>query len=139
MAVQVLFTSHELVTVKVTLLVPPHLSGAPVLLLLKTGLHPPVREAVFSHALNLAFTVSCVKQIGSVLLVGQVKTTAGALVTVKVAIQETGGSQSLVTVKVTVVVPPHARGAPVLLLVSTGLQPPEKLTVANQAANLVFI
>lgn len=37
--------------------------------------------------------------------------------------------------KVTVAEPPQKDGAPVLLLVKTAPQPPEKLAVANQAAN----
>lgn len=62
--------------------------------------------------------------------------TGGAGLTVNVAEQVFGASQSLVTVNVTVVVPPQANGAPVLLLVNTGLQPPVAETVANQMANL---
>ena len=66
-------------------------------------------------------------------LLGQVKTT-GEELTVKVAMQVFGASQLLVTVKVTVLLPPHAGGAPVLLLVSTELQPPLNETVASQVA-----
>ncbi len=40
--------------------------------------------------------------------------------------------------KVTVVEPPQAGGAPVLLLVKTPLQPPEADAVANHVANAVF-
>jgi hypothetical protein len=66
-----------------------------------------------------------------VLFVGQLSTTAGALVTVKEAEQVTGAEQVLVTVHVTVVEPPQAEGAPALLLEIAALQPPEKLTVVN--------
>jgi hypothetical protein len=44
----------------------------------------------------------------------------------------------LVTVNVTVVEPPQAAGAPVLLLVKTALQPPVKLAVANQFVKAVL-
>ena len=42
-------------------------------------------------------------------------------------------------VKVTVVEPPQASGAPELLLVKTPLQPPEAEAVANQVANEALI
>jgi hypothetical protein len=42
-------------------------------------------------------------------------------------------------VKVTVVLPPQALGAPVLLFVRTPLQPPLALAVASQVAKAVFI
>jgi hypothetical protein len=41
-------------------------------------------------------------------------------------------------VKVTVVLPPQADGAPVLLFVKTPLQPPLALAVANHVAKAVF-
>jgi hypothetical protein len=41
-------------------------------------------------------------------------------------------------VKVTVVEPPQAEGAPVLLFVNTPLQPPLAETVANQAEKAAF-
>jgi hypothetical protein len=41
-------------------------------------------------------------------------------------------------VKVTVVEPPQAEGAPVLLFVNTPLQPPVPETVASQLAKAVF-
>jgi hypothetical protein len=58
---------------------------------------------------------------------------------VNVAEQVFGDSQSLVTVNVTVVVPPHANGAPVLLFVNTGLHPPVAETVASHVVNLALI
>lgn len=69
-----------------------------------------------------------------VLLVAQFKTTVGALVTVKDAEQVTGDSQEEVTVQVTVFDPPHAKGAPELLLEMLVLHPPEKLTVVSHVA-----
>lgn len=72
-------------------------------------------------------------------LTGQFSVTAGAVVTVKVALQVFGLSQPLVTVKVTVVVPPQAFGAPVLLLVTEVLQPPVTVTVVSQVLNLLSI
>ena len=63
-------------------------------------------------------------------------TTAGAGVTVKVAVQVFGASQSEVTVKVAVATPPQAEGAAGLLLESTPLQPPVKEAVVFQALNL---
>jgi hypothetical protein len=42
-------------------------------------------------------------------------------------------------VKVTVVDPPQANGAPVLLLVNTLLHPPLAAAVANQVLNWVFM
>ena len=72
-------------------------------------------------------------------LEGQVNTTAGAAVTVKVAMQVFGASQSLVTVKVTVLEPPQAKGAPVLLFVRTALQPPLFIAVASQLLYFVLM
>lgn len=49
-AEQVLSGSHVEVTVQVTVLEPPHLSGADPPLLEITALHPPVNVAVANHA-----------------------------------------------------------------------------------------
>lgn len=133
-AVHVLLASQSEVTVNVTVLTPPHLFGAPVLLLVNTALHPPDLLAVASQVAKSASTSACVLQESSVLLTGQVRTTAGAAVTVKVLLQVCVVEHTSVTVKVTVLEPPHLSGAPVLLLVSTGLQPPETVAVANQLA-----
>ena len=65
---------------------------------------------------------------------GQLSTTAGAAVTVKDALHVLSTSHELVTVKVTVFVPPHASGAPVLVLVNVALHPPLVLTVASHVA-----
>lgn len=64
---------------------------------------------------------------------------AGAVVTVKVAEQVLVVSQVLVTEKVTVVAPPQLFGAPVLLLVNTGLHPPDVVTVPSHVANLLLM
>ena len=53
-AVQVLGGSQPLVAVKVTVVEPPQGDGAPVLLLLKEVLQPPVALAVASQAVNAA-------------------------------------------------------------------------------------
>ena len=66
-------------------------------------------------------------------------TTAGAAVTEKVAEQLMGPSQSLVTVKVTVVEPPQAFGAPELLLFNMELHPPLTVAVASQSLNFWLI
>jgi hypothetical protein len=68
-----------------------------------------------------------------------VRTTAGAAVTVKVAEHVTGLAQELVTVNVTVFVPPQASGAPLLSFVKVVLQPPLLLAVPNQVANFESI
>src|SRR4029450_6167548 len=79
-ALQVLGASHELVTVNVTVLAPPHLSGAPELLLVtdpRTQL-PPDAVAVASHAVNALFTCVCVRQAAIVVLPAQFKVTLEA-------------------------------------------------------------
>ena len=135
-ALQVLVVSQLLVTEKVTVVVPPHALGAPVLLLVIMTLQPPVTVMEFNQLVNFELIESCDWQMPSVRAVGQVTTTDGALVTVNVAVQVFGASQSLATVKVTVLLPPQAGGAPVLLLVNTALQPPDLVAVASQLAYL---
>lgn len=49
-AEQVLGPSHVLVTVQVTVLEPPHLSGADPPLFESVALHPPLKVAEFNHA-----------------------------------------------------------------------------------------
>ena len=72
--------------------------------------------------------------------VGQVSTTDVAAGTVNVAEQVLLASHELVTVKVTVLVPPtQAKGAPLLLLVIKVLHPPVTETVASQLVNAVSI
>ena len=63
--------------------------------------------------------------------------TAGAGLTVNVALQVLGASQSEVTVKVMVAVPPQWLGAEAPLLVSVPLQPPKNDAVLFHALNLV--
>lgn len=130
--VQVTGAWQVLVTVKVTVEVPPQASGAPGLLFVKTALQPPELDTVASHAAYLVSIWACVWQAASVTLIGQFSTTGGAAVTVNVRMQVTGAWQSLVTVKVTVAMPPQAEGGPVLLLVKTPLQPPEKVAEVSQ-------
>jgi hypothetical protein len=109
------------------------LSGAPLLLFDKVALHPPLELTVANQELNAASMADCDWQDPSVAFVGQVNTTAGAAVTPNVALQLTGPSQVLVTVNITVFIPPQDPGAPLLLFDSVALQPPLVLTVANHA------
>ena len=70
---------------------------------------------------------------------GQVNTTVGGAATVNVAWQVlVVGAQLLVYVKVTVVEPPQAGGAPWLLFVNTPLQPPLALAVPSQVVKAEF-
>ena len=133
---------------------PPQAAGAPVLLLVKTPLQPPVPLAEANHVEKAVLIAAWDWQAAAVVFVGQISTTGGAAVTVKVAWQvvpleigETGapfcpvglGAQLFVYVKVTVVEPPQAEGAPVLLFVNTPLQPPLAEAVANQVEKAVLI
>src|SRR5260221_651517 len=129
-----------LVFFRFTVVLPPQAFGAPVLLLLREPLHPPLELAVASQLVNAVFIASCVCHDAAVVLVGQVSDTAGEAATVKVAAHVvTVGAQLLVYVKVTVVLPPQAFGAPVLLLLREPLHPPLELAVASQLVNAVFI
>ena len=131
--------AQELVRVKVTVVEPPQAEGAPVLLLVKPPLQPPLAVAVANQVAKAVFTAACVWQAAVVVFVGQVSTTVGAAATVKIAWQVVvNGAQELVRVNVTVVDPPQADGAPVLLLVKPPLQPPLAVAVANQVANCAF-
>jgi hypothetical protein len=71
--------------VKVTVVEPPQAEGAPVLLFVKTPLQPPLADVVANQVENAVFTAACVWQAATVVFVGQVSTTGGADVTVKVA------------------------------------------------------
>lgn len=59
-AEHVLLGSQELVTVKVTVAVPPHASGAPELLFEMVALQPPLKDAVASHVANFALIAAWV-------------------------------------------------------------------------------
>ena len=73
------------------------------------------------------------------LFTGQVNDTSGGEGTVNVAWQVVvNGAQLLVYVNVTVVEPPQADGAPVLLFVNTPLQPPLPDAVANHELKAEF-
>ena len=134
-ALQVFGVSHELVTVNVAVLLPPHASGAdPPLLVTDPSPHPPAAVAVASHAVYAASTCACVLQDGIVVLLAQVSVTAGAGVTVNVALQVVTASQELVTLNVTVLLPPHANGADPPLLVTDPIpHPPDAVAVASHA------
>ena len=114
---------------------PPHAAGAPVLLFVKTPLQPPLAVAVASQVLKAAFTAAWVWQAATVVLVGQVSTTGGGAVTVKVDWQlVVKGAQVLVKVKVTEFASPQFDGGKLPLSLPTRLHPPCPLKVANQAA-----
>jgi hypothetical protein len=137
--VQVTGAWQPLVTVKTTIFEPPQAKGAPVLLFVKTALQPPETVAEASHALYAASTCACVWQSACVLSAGQFNTTVGAAVTVKVRVQVAATPQVDIAVKVTVLEPPQAKGAPVLLFVNVALQPPVTVAEANQALYLVLM
>jgi len=89
---------------------------------------------------NAASIVAWSQAAAVVVLAGQVTDTAGAAVTVNVSMHVTLAPQSSVAVKVTVVAPPHAAGAPVLLLLTEeALQPAEVVAVPNQVAKAALI
>jgi hypothetical protein len=71
--------------VKVTVVEPPQAGGAPVLLFVKTPLHPPEAEAVASQVAKAAFTAACVWHAATEVFIGQLSTTMGTGGTVKVA------------------------------------------------------
>jgi hypothetical protein len=68
------------------------------------------------------------------MLVAQTKLTTGLGLTVKVLAQLVVAPQLLVAVKMTVFDPPHAAGAPVLLVVITALQLELTVAEANHVA-----
>jgi hypothetical protein len=135
--------SQLLVTVQVTVIVPPQELGACGVtgLVVTTLLHPPPLCTEASHAANLVLIAACVWHASSVLLPGHVNVTTGAAVTVNDALHVLGASQLLVTVQVTLVTPPQAFGACGVtgLVVTTLLHPPPDWKVASHAANLVLI
>jgi hypothetical protein len=109
------------------------------LLFVNTPLQPPLADAVANHALKAVFTCACVKQAAVLVFTGHVKTIVGGAGTVNVAWQVVvNGAHVLVYVNVTVVAPPQADGAPVLLFVKTPLQPPVPDAVANHALKALF-
>lgn len=133
---QVAVAPQELVTVKVTVVEPPHFGGAVPADVVSVGLQPPEKLTLFFQLVNNVSTAPCVLQDATVVSDGQVRVRLLGAVTVKVAVQVLLASHVLVTVKVTVLVPPQAAGAPVLLLVKTALQPPDLVAVLSQVVNL---
>jgi hypothetical protein len=81
--------AHELVYVHVTVVLPPHLSGAIGVVgdVVNIPLQPPLAVVVNNHAAKDASIAACVWQATSVLLVAQVNTTGGDGSTVNVAVQ----------------------------------------------------
>ena len=97
--------------------VPPHAGGAPVLLLeMLNDPHPPDAVAVDNQLAYALFTAACVWQEAVFPGAGQFIISAGGLATVNIALHVCVWEQASVAVKVTVTLPPHASGAPVLLL-----------------------
>ena len=125
--------------VNVTVATPPHTDGAPVLSFVRTPLQPPLALAAASQFAKATFICACVCKTGETYGAGQFKLTTGAGVTENEAVQVCVAPQSLVTVKVTVVLPPQASGAPVLLFETTALQPPEAVVVVSQFANFALM
>jgi hypothetical protein len=121
--------------VKVTVVLPPHALGAPVLLFVNVPPQPPLAEAEANQLVNWMLMAACVWHAPRVTFCGQVSTTGAGAATVKVAVQvEVNGAHVLVYVKVTVVEPPHALGAPALLFDRLPLHPPVAEAVASQLA-----
>ena len=135
-ALAVTLDAHDDVAVHVTVVVPPHANGAPVLLLVTVTLHPPLFVAPPNQVLYAASTAACVWQLVVVVLVGVVKLTVVDAGTVNVALHVVlNGAQLLLYVKVTVLLPPQLLGAPVLLLLNAPLHPPLALAVPSHAVN----
>lgn len=110
--------------------------GAPILILVSIPLQPPDALAVDNQVANCILTAACACPPLTVVVVGQVRTTGGAEATVNVAWHVVvNGVQLLLYVNITVVEPPHAGGAPMLLLVKTPLHPPDADALANQELN----
>ena len=123
----------------VTVVLPPHTDGAPILSLVKTPAQPPDAVADANHDANAASISACVENIGMVTGAGQLSTGVVAGCTANVRVQSIVVPQLFVAVKVTVTEPPQALGAPVLLLLNTVLQPPLTVADANQALNFMSI
>lgn len=131
-AEHVLFASQEEVTVQVTVFDPPQADGAEPPLLEMAALQPPVKLAEFNQVAYAASIADCVWQAACVLLVAQVSTTVGAVVTVKIAVHVLV-SQVEVAVQVTVFEPPQAAGAEPPLWVRTAPgHPPLMVALFNQ-------
>ena len=76
---------------------PPQAEGAPVLLLVKTPLQPPLADAEANQVAKAVLIAAWDWQDAAVVFVGQVSNTGGAAATVKVAWQVVVvGTQSLV-------------------------------------------
>ena len=85
-----------MVTVNVTVVEPPQAAGAPVLLLVKTALQPPVKLAVANQLAKAALTAACVWQAGVVVFTGIVRLAPCGTVQVNVLVQVLLGPQVLV-------------------------------------------
>jgi hypothetical protein len=137
--IQVTGASQLDVTVNVTEATPPQAGGAPLLLFDNVELHPPLIVAVANHAVKAVLIADWVWHDATVVFTGQLNTTTGAAVTVKVAMHVAATPQVDVAVNVTDAAPPHAGGAPLLLFDKLELQPPVKEAVANQVVKAASI
>jgi hypothetical protein len=137
LAAQVL-VSHVLVTVNVTVRVPPaHRRGAvPPLLVTEPRLQPPLADTEPSQLLYALFISVCEQDV-TVVFCGHVIVTADGADTVNDEVHDCV-PQKLVTVHVTEVVPPHIPGATGFVGFLVG-DPPPLLTELSQFVNAVFI
>jgi len=132
--------------VQVTVVLPPHADGAPLpaVSALIVALHPPLYVTPLSHVANSALTVDWLWHEGSVWLPGQlnVRAVVVSLVTVKLAEQVCVAWQFVpsVRVQITVVLPPHADGAPLpaVSALIVALHPPLYVTPLSHVANSAF-
>lgn len=134
---QITGTSHELVTVHVTVFDPPQANGAPVLLFSITALHPPVNVVAESQLAYAAFTDSWVGHGLIVRSDTQLSSIIGAEPTVNVELRMTSASHELVAVHVTVTLPPQAEGVVTASFVTNRLHPPLYVTPLSHVVNLV--
>ena len=105
------------------------------------ALQPPVKPKPAFQIANAVLIADCVWQAASDWLAGQIIANTAGDATVKVLVQTTGASQLLVTVQVTVVLPPQTFGAIGLAgdLLKLDPQPPLYEYEPNQLVKAVFI
>ena len=119
----------------VTVVEPPVAAGAPVLSFVRAPSQPPEALTLASQVAKAALMAAWVWPNGSVAFVGQLRTTGGDEVTVKVLWQVwVSGAQVLKTLKVTVFTSPHLDGEKFPSLLPVTSQPPFELAVLIQLA-----
>jgi hypothetical protein len=137
--VHVCVNPQNSVAVNVTVDVPPHVGGAGILLCDKVVPQPKIVFAEPIHKLYAAFACACVPHAANVKFAGQVSVEIGDSITLNVEVHVTGALQLSKSVNTTVLEPPQADGAPVLLFDTTGLHPPENAKEFNQLLYLWLI